>query len=169
MVTARSYFIRMNEHRAENWLTENQLLRGTEEFFKLNEYHHIEYNKVFDQGSRIFSSPIIASKMNDKEQEEEIDEMIVSIFKPKINHYDLRFFGTVESILFDVVDNYERTNLMLVTDSLSYMPITKSDELNVTIERMMKDGLYILFINHRFAYALFDNFENLTKPIPIHN
>jgi hypothetical protein len=32
---------------------------------------------------------------------------------------------------------------------------------------MMKDGLYILFLNPRFTYALFDQFENLTKPIPL--
>ena len=56
---------------------------------------------------------------------------------------------------------------MLVTDSLSYIPIVKTEELSVTIENMMKDGLYILFLNHRFAYALFDQFENLTKPIPL--
>jgi hypothetical protein len=51
--------------------------------------------------------------------------------------------------------------LMLVTDSLSYIPIIKIEELSVIIENMMKDGLYVLFLNHRFAYALFDHFENL--------
>jgi hypothetical protein len=24
---------------------------------------------------------------------------------------------------------------------------------------MMKDGLYVLFLNHRFAYALFDHWK----------
>ena len=56
---------------------------------------------------------------------------------------------------------------MLVTDSLSYIPIIKTEELSVTIENMMKDRLYVLFLNDRLAYALFDQFENLTKPIPI--
>ena len=54
MVSARSYFARMNERRGDNWLTEDQLLRGTEEFFRLNDYSNIEYNKVFDQGTRTF-------------------------------------------------------------------------------------------------------------------
>ncbi len=56
---------------------------------------------------------------------------------------------------------------MVVTDSLSYTPIIQTEELSVTIEKMMKDGLYVLFLNHRFAYALFDQFENLTQPIPV--
>jgi hypothetical protein len=34
---------------------------------------------------------------------------------------------------------------------------------------MMRDGLFILFLNHRFAYALFDKFENMTKPIPVYD
>jgi hypothetical protein len=47
MVSARSYFARMNENRRDtNWLTDEQLLRGTEEFFKLNGYFDIEYNRV---------------------------------------------------------------------------------------------------------------------------
>jgi hypothetical protein len=82
-----------------------------------------------------------------------------------MNHYDHSFFGFLESLLFDIIDNYENTNLMVVTDSLSYIPIIKTEELNVTIENIMKDGLYVLFLNHRFAYALFDQFENFTKPI----
>ena len=94
-------------------------------------------------------------------------ETIVAVFRSKITHYDLSFFGILESLLYDMVDNYENTNLMLVTDSLSYIPIIKIEELSVIIENMMKDGLYVLFLNHRFAYALFDHFENFTKPIPV--
>jgi hypothetical protein len=26
-----------------------------------------------------------------------------------------------------------------------------------------------LFLNHRFTYALFDKFENMTKPIPVYD
>jgi hypothetical protein len=163
MVSARSFFSRMNQYRNENWLTDAQLLKGSEEFFRSNNYYNIEYNKVFDQGRQIFSSPIVASKMKERED----IETIVAVFRSKITHYDLSFFGILESLLYDMVDNYENTNLMLVTDSLSYIPIIKIEELSVIIENMMKDGLYVLFLNHRFAYALFDHFENFTKPIPV--
>lgn len=163
MVSARSFFSRMNQYRDENWLTDAQLLKGSEEFFRSNNYYNIEYNKVFDQGRQIFSSPIVASKMKGGED----IETIVAVFRSKITHYDLSFFGILESLLYDMVDNYENTNLMLVTDSLSYIPIIKTEELSVIIENMMKDGLYVLFLNHRFAYALFDHFENFTKPIPV--
>ena len=163
MVSARSFFSRMNQYRNENWLTDAQLLKGSEEFFRSNNYYNIEYNRVFDQGRQIFSSPIVASKMKEIED----IETIVAVFRSKITHYDLSFFGILESLLYNMVDNYENTNLMLVTDSLSYIPIIKTEELSVIIENMMKDGLYVLFLNHRFAYALFDHFENLTKPIPV--
>ena len=162
MVSARSYFARMNENRNDDWLTEGQLLRGTEEFFKLNDYSVIENNKVLGQGTRIFSSPIVASRTN-----YEVVETMVTIFKSTIKQYDLSFFGFIESIVFDVIDNYDLTNLMLVTDSLSYFHFIKNEEIGVAIENMMRDGLFILFLNHRFAYALFDKYENLTKPIPI--
>jgi hypothetical protein len=153
----------MNQYRNENWLTDAQLLKGSEEFFRSNNYNNIEYNRVFDQGRQIFSSPIVASKMKEIED----IETIVAVFRSKITYYNLSFFGILESLLYDMVDNYENTNLMLVTDSLSYIPIIKTEELSVIIENMMKDGLYVLFLNHRFAYALFDHFENLTKPIPV--
>ena len=160
MVSARSYFARMNEHRMDtNWLTDEQLLKGTEEFFKINHYCNIEYNRVFNQGGRTFSSPIVASRYQ-AEEEEEVDQTIVSIFKSKIKHYDLGFFGYVESFAFTILDNHELTNLMLVTDALSYFYIVKNEEISVAIENMMRDGLFILFLIHRFAYALFDKFEN---------
>jgi len=156
----------MNEHRDDNWLTEDQLLTGVKEFFKLNDYSNIGYNKVFNQGNRTFITPILASKIT-KYGNEEVDETIASIFKSKINQYDLSFFGFIESILFDIMDNYDLTKLMLVTDSLSYFHIMKNEEIGVTIENMMREGLFVLFLNHRFAYALFDQYENMTKPIPV--
>ena len=167
MVSARSYFARMNEHRMDtNWLTDEQLLKGTEEFFKINHYCNIEYNRVFNQGRRTFSSPIVAFRTTkyDDNEEEEIDQTIVTIFKSKIKHYDLSFIGHVESFTYNILDNYELTNPMLVTDSLSYFHIVKNEEISVAIENMMRDGLFILFLNHRFAYALFDKFENMTSP-----
>jgi hypothetical protein len=169
MVNARSYFARMNENRGDtNWMTDDHLLRGTEQFFKLNDYFGIEYNRLFDQGVRTFSSPIVASRTT-KYDEEEINETIVSIFKSQIKKYDLSFLGYIESITFNVLDNYELTNPMLVTDSLSYFHIIKNQEISVAIENMMREGLFILFLNHRFAYALFDKFENMSKPIPVYD
>jgi hypothetical protein len=169
MVNARSYFARMNENRGDsNWLTDDQLLRGTEQFFKLNDYSDIEYNKVLDQGGRTFSSPIVASRKT-KYDDEEIDETIVTIFKSNIKNYDLGFLGHIESFTFNILDNYELTNPMLVTDSLSYFHTINNQEISVAIENLMRDGLFILFLNHRFAYALFDKFENMTKPIPVYD
>jgi hypothetical protein len=168
MVSPRAYFVRMNENRGDDsWLTEAQLMRGTEEFFISNEYSNVEYNKTLDQGGRTFSSPIVASKRTDDESEKK-NEKIVTIFKSKIKHYDLSFFGLVESLTLDVLDNYEQTNLMLVTDSLSYFPILKNEQISVEVENMMRDGLFVLFLNQRFTYALFDRYENMTKPIPIY-
>jgi hypothetical protein len=75
----------------------------------------------------------------------------------------------VESFAFTILDNYESTNPMLITDALSYFYIVKNEEISVAIENMMRDGLFVLFLNHRFAYALFDKFENMTKPIPVYD
>lgn len=166
MVSPKSFFIRMNENRGDNWLAEEQLKRGTEEFFKSNDYFNIEYNKILDQGGRTFLSPIIATKTRNV-GDKEISEIIVTMFRPKIKHYDLGFFGLVESVTLDIKDNYEQTNLMLVTDSLSYTSIIKNEQISVEIENMMRDGLFVLFLNHRFAFALFDKYENMTKPIPL--
>jgi hypothetical protein len=169
VVSARSYFARMNENRGDtNWLTDDQLLRGTEQFFKLNSYSDIEYNKVLDQGGRTFASPIVASRKT-KYEDEQIEETIVSVFKSKIKNYDLSFLGDIESFTFHILDNYELTNPMLVTDSLSYFHIIKEQEISVAIENMMREGLLVLFLNDRHAYALFDKFENMTKPIPVYD
>jgi hypothetical protein len=107
-----------------------------------------------------------SKKTNDKSEKK--NEMIVTIFKSKIKHYDLSFFGLVESLTLDILDNYEETNLMLVTDSLSYFPILKNEQISVEVENMMRDELFVLFLNHRFTYALFDRYENMTNPIPIY-
>jgi hypothetical protein len=169
MIGAKSYFARMNENRGDtNWLSGDELLKGTEKFLKLNNYSSIQYNRVFAQeGGRSFLSPIVASRrIKYDEEEEEIDETIVSIFKSNLKKYDLSFMGFVESVTFSILDNYESTNPMLVTDSLSYFYMLKDQEINVAIEDMMREGLFVLFLNHRFAYAFFDKFENMTKPIP---
>lgn len=166
MVSPKSFFIRMNENRRDNWLDEEQLKKGTEDFFRSSDYFNIEYDKTLDQRVRTFLSPIIATKARNVGGRETSD-MIVTLIKPKIKHYDLGFFGLVESITLDIKDNYEQTNLMLVTDSLSYTSIIKNEQISVEIENMMRDGLFVLFLNHRFAFALFDKYENMTKPIPL--
>src|ERR671926_639399 len=130
MMNPKSYFARMNENRNDNWLTDNQLLKGTEEFFKLNGYSNTEYNKTFDQGSRSFISPIVASRIVNSE-DEQVNQTILSIFKSKIKQYELSFFGFIESIVYDVKDNYDLTSAMLVTDSLSYFNIIKKEEVGV--------------------------------------
>lgn len=172
MIGARSYFARMNENRGDtSWLNDNDLLKGTEKFLKLNNYSTIKYNAVFaHEGGRSFSSPIVASrrmKYIEEEEEEEIEDTIVSIFKSNLKTHDLSFLGFIESFTFEILDNYE-SNPMLVTDSLSYFHIVKDQETSVAIEDMMREGLFILFLNHRLAYAFFDRFENMTKPIPVY-
>ena len=170
MIGARSYFARMNENRGDtSWLNDNDLLKGTEKFLKLNNYSTIKYNTIFaHEGGRSFSSPIVASRrMKYIEEEEEIEDTIVSIFKSNLKTYDLSFLGFIESFTFEILDNYE-SSPMLVTDSLSYFHIVKDQETSVALEDMMREGLFILFLNHRFAYAFFDRFENMTKPIPVY-
>ena len=171
MIGAKSYFARMNENRGDtNWLSDDELLKGTEKFLKLNNYSSIQYNRaIAKEGGRSFSSPIVASRRTKyDEEEEEIEETIVSIFQSNLKKYDLSFLGFVESVTFSILDNYESTNPMLVTDSLSYFYMLKDQEMNVAIEDMMREGLFVLFLNHRFAYAFFDKFENMTKPIPVY-
>ena len=51
----------------------------------------------------------------------------------------------------------------------SFKSIIKNEEISVAIKNMMRYGLLVLFLNHRFAYALFDKFENMTKPIPVYD
>jgi hypothetical protein len=166
MVNARTYFARMNNNRThDSWLTEHHLLKGAEEFFRVNEYSNIEYDKEFDQGSRRFSSAISACKKAEVTSNDGFDHTLVGVARSKINDYDLQFFGYLESILYDIMDNYEYTKLMLITDSLSYLPIINRDEVSVAIENMMKDGLNVLFLNQRFSYAFFERFGDMTKPI----
>jgi hypothetical protein len=52
MVSPKSFFSRMNENRGDNWLDEEKLKKGTEDFFRSNDYVNIEYDKTLDQGAR---------------------------------------------------------------------------------------------------------------------
>lgn len=160
MVAARTFFARMNEGRS-GWMTEGQLVRGCEEFFKSNGYEQLERDRIFDQGDRVFNSLLVGSKAGDR------NETIAAYFKPRIDRYDIGSFGSVESMLYDILDNYESTNLMLVTDSLSYVPMTKVEDLSVALESLMDEGMFLLFLNERSGYALFDEFKKLRAPIPL--
>ncbi|HXG06224.1 MAG TPA: hypothetical protein VNI77_02740 [Nitrososphaera sp.] len=151
----------MNEGR-RNWMTEGQLVKACEAFFKANGYDQIERDKIFDQGDRVFNSLLVGSR-----EDAAGKETIASYFKPRIDRYDIGSFGTLETILYDLLDNYENTHLMLVTDSLSYPPLTKTEELSVALENLMNEGMFVLFMNDRSGYALFDEFKKLTAPIPV--
>ena len=93
----------------------------------------------------------------------------ICILNPMIQNYDLGFFGYLESALYDVIDNYENTNLVLVTDSLSYLSIVLKEEINVTIENLMEEGLYLLFLNDKLDYAFFEKYDDMVeKPITVY-
>lgn len=160
MVAAKTFFARMNEGRS-GWMTEGQLVKGCKEFFASNGYDQLEENRVFDHGERIFNSLLVGSKPGDEK------ETIATYFKPKIDKYDIGLFGSLESMLYDILDNYESTDLMLVTDSMSYVSMTKVEELSVALENLMDEGMFLLFLNERSGYALFDEFKKLTMPIPV--
>src|SRR2546422_70467 len=130
-------------------------------FFQLIIAVRYEEIKVFDQGERIFNSLLVGSKAGD------IQETIATYFRPKIDRHDTGLLGLLESMLFDLLDNYENTNMMLVTDSLSYMPTIKVEELSVALENLMDEGMFLLFLNERSGYALFEEFQKLTMPIPV--
>ena len=93
----------------------------------------------------------------------------VCIINPKIQDYDLGFFGHLESILYDIIDNYENTNLILVTDSLSYLSIITKEEISVTVENLMGEGLHLLFMNEKSDYAFFEKYDDIIeKPITVY-
>lgn len=158
MVAARTFFARMNERRRGNdWLPDKQLVKSCEEFFAANEYSSLERNVAF-AGSHNFVSPLVGSN--------EV-ETIATFVRPRLDAFDMGFIGSLESALYDVVDNHERATLMLVTDSLSYFPLMKVEELGVELERLMSEGMYLLFVNGRSAHALFDEFRQLSSPVPV--
>ena len=93
----------------------------------------------------------------------------VCIINSKIQDYNLGFFGHLESILYDIIDNYENTNLILVTDSLSYLSIITKEEISVTVENLMGEGLHLLFMNEKSDYAFFEKYDDIIeKPITVY-
>jgi hypothetical protein len=93
----------------------------------------------------------------------------ICLLNSKIQGYDLGFFGHLESVLYDVIDSYDNTNLVLVTDSLSYLSITLKEEIGVTIENLMEEGLYMLFLNDKFDYAFFEKYDDMIEnPITVY-
>ena len=70
MMSVRSLILRLNYDRNSRktsntlgsnnlWLTERQLVVGTEKFIKLSGYQKIEFNQTFNQGGYQFTSPIV--------------------------------------------------------------------------------------------------------------
>jgi hypothetical protein len=93
----------------------------------------------------------------------------VFIVNPKIQNYDLGSFGHIESILYDIIDNYENTNLVLVTDSLSYLSIITKEEISVTVENLMGEGLHLLFMTEKTDYAFFEKYNDIIdRPIMVY-
>jgi hypothetical protein len=160
MVAAKTFFARMNEGRS-GWMTEGQLIKGCKEFFASYGYKQLEENKIFSKGERTFNSLLVGSKTGEDK------EAIATYFKAKIDWKDIGLFGSLELMLYDILDNYESTNLMLVTDSISYFPMTKIDELSVALENLMNEGMFLLFLNDRSGFAVFDEFKKMTAPIPV--
>jgi hypothetical protein len=157
MIAAKTFFARMNEGRAAAWLSDEQLIKACEEFFQSNEYRGLERNVAF-AGSHNFVSPLIGSN--------EL-ETIATIMRSRIDRFDMSFFGLLESILFDIIDNHEKATLMLVTDSLSYPYMMKTEEIGVALENLLGEGMYLLFVNGRSAHAIFDEFKQLSMPVPV--
>lgn len=218
MMSVRSLILRLNYDRNSRktsntlgsndlWLTERQLVVGTEKFIKLSGYQKIEFNQTFNQGGYQFTSPIVgyrspiqdrlsetqywedsegytrlrnqeAEPMEDEHEHEtsevfggDASKITTSVFivNPKIQNYDLGFFGHIESILYDIIDSYENTNLVLVTDSLSYMSITTKEEISVTVENLMGEGLHLLFMNEKTDYAFFEKYDDIiNNPIMVY-
>jgi len=154
-VAAKTFMSRMNEGRG-SWLADKQILAACEEFFKENGYTGVDRDVVF-AGHTNFVSPLVASS--------EL-QTIATIVRPQIK-YDMGFLGSLESILYDVIDNHDRATLMLATDSLSYFPIIQTEEIGVEIENLMDEGMLLLFVNGRGSHALFDEFEKLATPVQL--
>ena len=82
----------MNSNRKDDsWLLEPYLIRGAEEFLRFNGYSNIEFYKKFDEGSRSFSSAISADKQIETEDEKFFH--LIGIVRPRIDNYDLQYFG----------------------------------------------------------------------------
>jgi hypothetical protein len=146
----------MNEGRA-SWLTDAQIIKACEEFFRENGYTGMDHNVVF-AGHTNFMSPLVASS--------EL-QTIATVVRPKIDRFDMGFLGSLESILYDVIDNHDRATMMLATDSLSYSPILQVEEIGVEIENLMDEGMFLLFVNGRGSHALFDEYAKLAVPVQL--
>lgn len=155
MIAAKTFMARMNEGRG-SWLTDKQMLKSCEEFFQENGYTGLDRDVVF-AGHTNFLSPLVASS--------EL-QTIATIVRTQIK-YDMGFLGSLESTLYDVIDNHDRATLMLVTDSLSYLPIIQTEEIGVELENLVDEGMFLLFVNGRGSHALFDSFEKLSMPVQV--
>jgi hypothetical protein len=152
----------MNEGRYE-WLSEAELVTSCSDFFKIRGYDNIEKDRLFEGSHSSFVSPLVGTK----KLEEGESESLVTYVRPRIEKYEIALQSSIESALFDILDNYSGMTLVLLTDSKSYWSLVKNPELNIAFENMMGEGLYLLLLNGRSGYALFDDFGKLTAPIAI--
>lgn len=140
---------------------------------RLSETQYWEHNKGYTRLQNQEAEP-----MEDEHEHEtsgvfggDASKITTSVFivNPKIQKYDLGFFGHIESILYDIIDSYENTNLVLVTDSLSYLSIITKEEISVTVENLMGEGLHLLFMNEKTDYAFFEKYDDIIdNPIMVY-
>ena len=160
MIAAKTFIARMNEGRA-NWLSDDEILSACKEFFNLNGYAH-EQERVFEGTNSDFVSPLSGSREFDGRL-----RTMGTFFQSRIEKYDMSLFGSIESALYTVLDGVDDSEFALVTDSFSYSTIVNHADINVAIENLMDEGMYILFVNDRSEHALFDRFEKLVAPVPL--
>ena len=158
-VAARTFLSRLNEGRT-TWLAESELADACREFLAVNGYA-VQQGVKFEGGSS-YESPLTGAKA-----ENASEELLAFFLCPRLEKYDIALFGKIESALYSVLDSGDNTGLILATDAFSYSKILANAELNVAVENLMTQGLFILFLNNASGHALFDSFDGLTKPIPV--
>lgn len=56
-----------------------------------------------------------------------------------------------------------------MTDSLSYLSIITKEEISVTVENLMEEGLHLLFMNEKTDYAFFEKYDDIIdNPIMVY-
>jgi hypothetical protein len=83
------------------------LLKGAEEYFKVNEYSSIEYKKKFEQGSLNFACKRAGN--------DEFDHVLVGVARPMITDYDLRFLDIWSLFFLDIWSLFYITSLIIMS------------------------------------------------------
>lgn len=124
--------------------------KGLRGILQVKRLQPTEHDKVFDQGNKVFNSLLVGSKGDGDDRETNHSHL----FPAKNRYVRHQLFRPARVDTLRRMDNYENTNLILVTDSLSYAPITKIEEPGVAVENLMDEGMFLLFMNERSAHAL---------------